>query len=452
LLLLLPLAMGCGAKRTASEAASAAQVDITVPESPLASPGAGPPPVALPPPDVDMSPARIGQLDRPDRLMHLFHALSGLDEGHAHDDVRVVQFGDSHTAADVGTATLRHLLQARFGDGGRGFVSVGKPWKSYAQDGIRGGMTNDFDASRVRIKGDRAAGDGLYGLLGVDISSDASSARAWTRIAEPTSRLELDYLQAPRGGSFDVFIDGALAGRVSTKAGETAAGYTAFDTTDAPHEVEVKTVGDGDVRVFGMALDRAQAGVVVDALGINGAQIFTPLRSGEEHFAEQLRHRAPDLVILAYGTNEALDPRLGDAEYERGLVELLGRVARAAPRASCLLLGPPDLARRASKEQPYVFWPRIGEIVAIQRKVATAAGCAFYDQLEAMGGPGTIIAWVNEPHDARAKSDFVHLTRFGYAQLATSLGSDILHAYDEWRAEIGLPPTNAAHTWGIATR
>jgi hypothetical protein len=445
---LLALFAGCGAKRTASEAASAAQVDFAVPPSPIAAVPTAP----APPTDVDMSPARIGQLDRPDRLAHLFRALSGLDEGHAHDDVRVTQFGDSHTAADVGTATLRHILQSRFGDGGRGFVSIGKPWKSYAQDGIRGGMTNEFDAAKIRIKGDRAAGDGLYGLLGAPISSDAPGARAWTRIAPSVSRFEIDYLRAPRSGSFDVFIDGTLAGRVATRDAGTAAGYTTFDAPDTPHEVEFRTVGDGEVRLYGMALDRAQAGVVVDALGINGAQVFTPLRTGEEHFAEQVHHRAPDLVILAYGTNEALDPRLGDGEYERGLVELLGRVARAAPSASCLLLGPPDLARHASKEQPYAFWPRIAEIVAIQRKVATAAGCAFYDQLEAMGGPGSIIAWVNEPHDARAKSDYVHLTRFGYAQLATSLGTDVLHAYDEWRAELGLPPTNAEHTWGIATR
>ena len=442
--------LGCGTKRTAPEAASAAQADFAVP-GPGASIASNAPSVPAALPDVDMSPARIGNLDRPDRLGHLFRELSGLDDGHAHDDVRVVQFGDSHTAADVGTATLRHILQARFGDGGRGFVSIGKPWKSYAQDGIRGGMTTDFDGSKIRIKGDRAAGDGLYGLLGAGIRSDAGSARAWTRIAQPTSRIELDYLGAPSGGSFDVFIDGALAGRVSTRAGETAAGYSAFDAPDSPHEVELRTVGDGEVRLFGMALDRAQAGVVVDALGINGAQIFTPLRSNEEHFAEQLHHRSPDLVILAYGTNEALDPKLGDAEYERGLVELLGRVARAAPSASCLLLGPPDLARHASKEKPYAFWPRIGEIVALQRKVATAAGCAFYDQLEAMGGPGTIISWVKE-HEARAKSDYVHLTRFGYAQLATSLGTDMLRGYDEWRAELGLPPTNASRTWGVAAR
>jgi lysophospholipase L1-like esterase len=442
--------LACGAKRTAaSEVASPAQVDLTVPESPA---GAAPAPAPiLTPPDVDMSPTRIGQLDRPDRLGRLFRAFAALEDAHAREAVRVVQFGDSHTAADCGTATLRQLLQSRFGDAGRGWVSIGKPWSSYAQDGVRGGMTKEFEAAHIRIKGDRAAGDGFYGLLGASIATQGAGT-AWTRIRQPTTRLELDYLQSPRGGSFDVLIDGALAGRVSTRAQDTVAGYAAFDAPDASHEVEFRTVGDGDVRLFGMALDRPQPGVTVDALGINGAQIFTPLRSSEEHFVEQLHHRAPALVILAYGTNEALDPRLGDQEYERGLVELLGRVARAAPSASCLLLGPPDLARRASKEQPYAYFPRIGEIVAIQRKVATAAGCAFYDQLEAMGGPGSIIAWVNEPKDARAKSDFVHLTRFGYAQLATSLGTDILHAYDEWRAELGLPPSGAARTWGVAQR
>ena len=34
----------------------------------------------------------------------------------------------------------------------------------------------------------------------------------------------------------------------------------------------------------------------------------------------------------------------------------------------------------------------------------------------------------------------MHLTRTGYAQVGTSLATDLLRAYDEWRAEMGLPP------------
>src|SRR5581483_4136163 len=63
--------------------------------------------------------ARVGHLEGWANLFHLFASLALVEEGKAHEDVRVVQFGDSHTAADVGTAVFRHLLQDRFGDGGR---------------------------------------------------------------------------------------------------------------------------------------------------------------------------------------------------------------------------------------------------------------------------------------------------------------------------------------------
>jgi lysophospholipase L1-like esterase len=384
--------------------------------------------------------APVGHLERRDRLEHLFEGLAGLDGSGAGEDVRVVQFGDSHTASDLGTSVFRRALQARFGDGGRGFVSLGKPWKTYVQDGVRGGMTEGFEPVRVTSHGGAFFGlDGCYGLLGVGIGASKAGERAWTDVAAHTTRLELDYWQEPSGGSFDVFIDGAKAGRVATRADQPQSGFWALDVADGAHQVELRTVGDGEVRVFGMTLDRTQAGVVVDALGINGAQIFTPLRWNEAHFAEQLRHRSPDLVVLAYGTNESLESKLSDAEYARTLVDLLGRIARATPAASCLILGPPDRATRLNGQDTWESAPRIAEIVQIQRRVAQAAGCAFYDELEAMGGPGGIVVWAAEP-EPRASRDHVHLTRSGYAQLATSFADDLQRAYDAWRAERGLPP------------
>jgi len=95
--------------------------------------------------------------------------------------------------------------------------------------------------------------------------------------------------------------------------------------------------------------------------------------------------------------------------------------------------------------------PRILEIAATQRRVARAAGCAFYDQIEAMGGPGSMAAWASEA-SPRAQPDRMHLTRPGYTQVGTSLATDVLHAYDEWRAETGLPPTGAEKSWNVARR
>jgi lysophospholipase L1-like esterase len=397
------------------------------------------------------SSATVGHLEGPQRLAHVFEALAALDDGRAHDDVHILQYGDSHTASDLGVGAFRRALQVRFGDGGRGFVSIGKPWKTYIQDGIRGGMSKEFEPTKVKFHRDGTFTgiDGCYGLLGVGVSATMSGARAWTEIAPRSARIELAYGQDPRGGSFDVFIDGARAGRVSTHATEAGSGWFAFDVPDAPHEVEVRAVGDGEVRVFGMNLDRPEAGVVVDALGINGAQVFTTLRWNEAHFAEQLRHASPDLLIAAYGTNEALEPGLTDAEYERKLVDFLGRVARAAPTSSCLLLGPPDLARHTKGQDDWKTWPRVRELIAVQRRVAEAAGCAFYDQQEAMGGPGAIVTWAAEP-EARAGHDRIHLTRAGYAYMGNLFATDLMHAYDGWRADRGLPPSSAPRTWGVA--
>lgn len=382
--------------------------------------------------EIVAAPSAVGALERPAALRRFFEALARLEEGRAHDDVRVTQFGDSHTAADIQTAVVRRALQERFGDGGRGFVSIGRPWKSYVQDGVRAGMSIEWAPERAKIERGKIAGDGLYGLSGVGLFTRQPGARAWTDVTSPSSRAELAYLEQPGGGAFDVFVDGVRVVRVSTHGDRIASAYRAFDVAEAfAHQVEVRAVGDGDVRVYGMSLDREAPGVVLDALGINGARVSTALLSwDEQHWAEQLRHRAPALVVLAYGTNESTDRDLPQATHERHLVDALGRVARAVPTASCLLLGPPD--RAVSTKEGWVSASKVAEIVAWQRGVAEAAGCAFYDQQAAMGGEGSIAVWAEES-PPRAQRDRVHLTRDGYAQLGSAFASDLMRAYAAFR-------------------
>jgi hypothetical protein len=421
--------------QVASSAKSAE--DERNPTHPSRSPGLS---AAVPAGPVSRAP---GFLDHPERLTPLFDRLAVLDDGHGRQDVSVLQYGDSHTASDIGVSVLRHALQARFGDGGRGFVPIGRPWKAFYQEGVRGGMTREFDPVMITWRAGHATGDGFFGLLGVGIEASRAGARAWTDLTAPASHVELAYLEQPQGGAFDVLVDGAQVAHLESRATQPGSRYFPLDVTDAPHTIEVRPAGNGPVRLFGLSLDRPEAGVVVDTLGINGAQIFTPLHWNEQHFAEQLRHAAPDLVVLAYGTNEAVEEGLADADYERRLGELLARFSATSPGAACLLLGPPDLARRTKGQGEWKTWPRVLEIVAMQRRVAQAAGCAYYDQLAAMGGPGSMAAWALGP-EPRAQGDRVHLTRSGYTQVATSFATDMLRAYDEWRLERGLPASGQA--------
>lgn len=401
-------------------------------------------PVATKPVEI-ASPSRsggVGALAHANGLRRFYDSLARLEGGQAPEPVRIVQFGDSHTAADVETAIVRRALQSRFGDGGRGFVPIGRPWKKYFQEGFRVGMSNEWSPEKAKIEKGRLVGDGLYGLSGIGLFTRQHGARAWTDIGPRTAHAELAYLEQPNGGAFDVFVDGVRLVRVATRGERTSSQFRSFDVSEtASHQLEVRAVGDGDVRVFGLSLARNQ-GVVLDALGINGARISTALSWNEQHFAEQLRHRSPSLVVLAYGTNESTDESMSPQAYERQLVDALGRVARAVPMSSCLLLGPPDRAieSRESKEAGWSTAQKLVEIIAVQRRVAEAAGCAFYDQLTAMGGEGSIASWALED-PPRAQKDRVHLTRDGYAQLGASFAADLMRGYATYRRDMGLPPS-----------
>jgi len=396
-------------------------------------------------------PHATGLLEHAEALRRFFGALADLEAGRRTDDVRVVQFGDSHTAADYQTGPLRRSLQRRFGDGGRGFVSVGRPWKMYVQEGVqKSGMTG-WSPERGHFAHGKFIGDGRYGLVGVSIATSQHGARAYSDLVAAASRIELAYLEAPHGGSVDVFVDGAKVQRVHTAGAEVKSGYVGLDVAEGPHRVELDAVGDGGVRVFGMTLDRPKLGVVLDAFGVNGARAGDLLRLDESHFGVELRHRDPSLVVLAYGTNESSDDVPIDV-YEKQLVDVLGRVARAVPTASCLLLGPPDRAEKrrvvvpseapggvSSVQTSWTTVPRLLEIAAMERKVAEAGGCAYYSELDAMGGPGSMAGWALE-EPPRAMLDRTHLSRQGYAELGDAIASELVHAYDTFRAGAPLRP------------
>jgi len=175
------------------------------------------------------------------------------------------------------------------------------------------------------------------------------------------------------------------------------------------------------VRLFGVVAETAQPGIVIDTLGISGARLSDSLRWDDASFIDAVQRRQPDLITLAYGTNEAFDSSLTIEAYEADTRRAFARLRRAAPGASCLFIGPFDLprARRA----------QLLRIVDAQRRLARENGCGFWDGLAFMGGVGTISSWVNAKPPLAAP-DRIHLTRRGYVVAGTAIGDALLRGYD----------------------
>ena len=90
----------------------------------------------------------------------------------------------------------------------------------------------------------------------------------------------------------------------------------------------------------------------------------------------------------------------------------------------------------------WVTAPKLLSVISSEKRVAEAAGCAFYSQFDAMGGEGAIAEWAMED-PPRAQKDRVHLTREGYAQMGAAFGADLLRSYAAYRTELGLGPKRA---------
>jgi lysophospholipase L1-like esterase len=373
----------------------------------------------------------VGLLDHPAWLETFFTRLAELDAGRAKTDVHIVQFGDSHTQPDLETSAIRRALQARFGDGGRGFVPILRPVKTRLQAGVHVGLGTEWRIDRMRTKKGVLTGDGLYGLAGVAAVATRGGDPLWVEVSA-SSRVEVAYLEQPRGGTFDVKIDGALAARVKTAGDEPRSSFRSFELADVPHRIELYPRGDGEVRVFGIDLDRAAFGVTLDALGIGATQAAGILEWNVSHFVGQLRRRAPDLVILAYGTNEA-GSSVSAPAYEKQLQDVIDRVMQSSPRPSCLLLGPPDWVRKTPHGP--VTPQELLDVIATQRSVAARMHCAYFSQFDAMGGAQSMEVWATASPPLGGK-DRVHLTRTGYERLGDALAKDFIAAYDDWRLTV----------------
>ena len=373
----------------------------------------------------------------PEALQGFFAALSAEQAeratgGPASRTVRVLQFGDSHTAADIFTGEMRAQLQQQFGDGGLGFQFAGHPFAGYHLAGSSRTQSGGWVTEGNRFT---ALGNGDLGLGGLSIET-ASAGQSIT-LETHCDSLQLHYLRQPGGGRLQFRDNGnpvavvPTANDVSEAADATGvtsrAGTFAYACGAGQHDFEFTTLDAAPVKLFGIVTE--QPGATYECLGINGAVAPLMLRWDQPLFTDYLRQREPDLIVLAYGTNEAGISAEHLEDYPAKLAKILAILHRTAPQASVLLLGPADRAVASGRGRHMAWHPMLGtsRIIAMQQAACQAHGCAFWDTRRRMGGFGSMQQWVAA---GWAQPDRTHLTGTGYRALADALYADLIRAYN----------------------
>lgn len=363
-----------------------------------------------------------------DTLEPALKAMTRADMGGA--PFHVLQIGDSHTAGDVLTHAWRTLNRARQGYAGRGVLPPGVPYVGYRARGVRVTMSPGWRIAASFGPGSAPPRPWL-GLSGFTLTADQPGARmALTDEVGAFSRFVLCGIAQPGAGVATVRFDG------DDYVFDFAAAVEAprcFEIDQSFPMTEVSlTTSRGPVSLTSWGTFTGIAGMTLSNLGIVGSQLMHFARTDDAVLAEELRVYRPDLIVLAFGTNEGFGPRIDGEAYQALLAGQVARLRALSGDVPILLLGAPDaLSKRpalrggASDCPGAPGWfppPGLAQVRAVQRRVAEADNVAFWDWQARMGGRCSAVRWVAQ---GRMAADHVHFRDAGGAVLAQALYDDL---------------------------
>ncbi|EMI5491664.1 SGNH/GDSL hydrolase family protein [Providencia stuartii] len=339
--------------------------------------------------------------------------LSRLDNKlkQGNQQIHIVQIGDSHTAADFFSGELRTLFQQRYGDAGPGFVpAISVPGQRTATINRKSDKQQwELFSSRKDERFDYPLG----GLVALPM--------------KPTSRVQLVPLQAAAGtyqlqalyqnsSGGQMFVSPASSSPISLPTTGNTWRFSTPVSTQLPAEVTVSN--DSNLKLGGWLLRSNHPGVTLSALGINGATI-NMLDKWQPQWVETLAEMSPDMVILAYGTNEAFNDNLDLVAYQQNLREKIRQIRQRMPESVILLVGPNDSIKFSHAASCEAKMPvHLMNVIKIQKAIAAQENTLFWDWQAFMGGPCSIRSWAAQD---LARPDNVHLSAEGYKKSAQAL-------------------------------
>jgi lysophospholipase L1-like esterase len=350
----------------------------------------------------------------------------------------ILQLGDSHTAADFFTGRVRKRLQEAFGDGGRADIVPGKPhlgvrsalFESEASDGwTYEALQKSGDRNRIYLSGFNAVTHRAGATL--DLKARGSESFETVNVA---------FLTAPGGGRAEVLVDGKSAGQVDLDGPAnvlTVLRASPPDDGDGKfREVAVRSLSDGPVAVTNIEVARPGDGVSYISFGFPGATVQLLDRLSSRNLADDLSRIAPDVVVLAFGTNEGYDDSLNVAAYITQYEKIVDRIKQLRPGVRIVMIGPPDGARAGTSIQAgstggdgdscrFPTPPKLGAVREAQRALAAGIGASFWDWSSIMPAHCGAQIWAAASPPLMAR-DYVHMTLDGYNRSADSFADYLM--------------------------
>lgn len=324
---------------------------------------------------------------------------------------QVVHLGDSHIQPGIMTQQVRHAMQKKWGNGGRGLIAplsmakTNEPSDYVFKSDLRPADYNKLVARRWTTD---------VGVTGVAIRWRGSSTSLQLRAklqGDEFSHVTL--LHAPKGG-----YDYAVVGRDTLEGEQLSKWATRFDLKGRVAAVNLSTNCSSDLN--GAILSNDRPGVMVHAIGNNGATYQSYLKVPD--FSKQLQALDPQLVIISMGTNEAFGNSV--ASVENHIHRLVSAIKKDNPKAHILLTTPMECHKKSGNG--YVVNPQVKQVRDIIMDYGKRHKVAVWDLYTVAGGDGASYHWL----DAKLMNgrDHLHNLNAGYEVLGNLLAKALMGA------------------------
>jgi lysophospholipase L1-like esterase len=376
----------------------------------------------------------------------------------------ILQIGDSHTSADFLTGALRRRLQQRYGNGGPGYITAGRPHIGVLSSSVKVSVSPKWTYQAIQ-KSDNV---GAFWLSGFNtVASAPGEVLAFSADAPMNfDSIEIEAVRQPGGGAFDIVTDGAVkrsydlnADKVEPIVLRLSPGGAA---TGRVRQIEIRTRTDGAVSIASVAIYNRKSGVSYNSIGYPGATVDLLNKFDQALLADDLRRINPQIVVLSFGTNEASKTNLDLARYAQNYEKAIDRIKAVLPAAEIVLIGPPDGDERAphcgksagAVCRPGVLeapppaadaapakpadcdWhplPKLDAIRDVQHQIAERRGFAFWNWASIMPHECGAHRWA-QASPALMEPDHVHLTVKGYNRSADGLLDTLIPVIERLRS------------------
>jgi len=341
--------------------------------------------------------------------------------------------GDSHVAADLFSGHIRSLLQQHYGEGNGLLLPLGQP-----HPGIRSGaVTVQASPGWSYRTVMNAPADTRYLLSGSLAETSApDQTLLWQTRRRPLAfgTIELVFQTGPQAGEIELALDGESVGQFDLE--RPVEGIVTIP-------LNPKAGGDGAFRSLVLTSRTARpvvllqvlvrplaAGISVISTGYPGATFSVLDRLETVRFDQALQQLKPDLLVLAFGTNEGFDDHLAMPRYQQLLARQINRFRTLLPLTQLVLISPPVGGRaNATQDCGWLEPPKLALVRQAQDQLAQGRSLPIWSWAQIMPQSCAGHQWTLDQPRLMA-DDHIHLTGEGYRRSAEAFVTFVMPVID----------------------